>query len=202
MNLNDWRLVFIFFSSLLILSAGAPIIETYLPSRSAPFIASAILGDENLESEYYPSNNTLQVGEKVSWNIFVYNHMHKSQYISVKVKLINSTISSPNSTECAYSPAPVIYEVKRIISHNETWLHNFIWSIKEANDDGDFFEIHLLEINNIIHTVKAQAHGGNNFRFIFELWVYDENYNDFKFKWENEDKFNCIWNHIWFNVII
>jgi len=204
MKLDNWHLVFVSLSIFLVLTIGAPAVIAHLrlSIKEEKFFALAVLGEDGMTDHYYPNEDqNIEVGEDVHWNIYLYNHMGESQYIAVRIKLLNSTNLAPNSTSCSPSPSVVVYEVRRVLLDNETWLYPFSWSIQEIEQINDFVQINLLAINNDYFKTHAFAKDGNNFRFILELWIFNESLQEFQFSWIYNDKSRCAWNQIWFKAI-
>jgi len=202
MNLDDWHLLFVSICVAIILIACVPIVMAFIPSRDEPFLALAILGKDGMAESYYPDDDpNIELGEMVHWTIYLSNHMGEVQYVAVKVKLLNSTNPSPISNSCTPSPAPMIYEVRRVLMKNETGLFLFSWSILDAAQNGDFLEIRALSVNGETIETNALAIYGSDYRVVLELWVFNKNLNEFEFGWDYDDEKRCAWNQIWFNVI-
>jgi len=200
MSLDDWRLVFVSVFMILVLGVFGPIAVAYLPRGQEKFLALAVLGEEGMAEKYYPGDDAnIGLGEAVNWMLYLYNHMGEAQYVAVRVKLLNSTILPPNSTACVPSPAPVVYEIRDVLSNNETRLHVFRWFIEEIGRSGDFVGVTLLSVNGDLVEADVYSKDGYNFRFVFELWVFDEKLDDFRFGWSCSDESRCVWNQIWFN---
>ena len=203
MSLDDWHLVFVSVCLVLVLAASAPVAMAYLPKRVEPFMALAVLGEEGMAEHYYPEDDpNIEVGEGVNWTLYLYNHMGEVQYVAVRVKLLDSKMLAPNSTSCSPSPAPVVYEVRRVLLDNETWLYPFSWSVEEIEVIGDLLQIGLLSVNGDLVRTSTFAEDGYNFRIVLELWVYDEGLNEFRFGWGYGDELRCAWNQIWFNATL
>jgi hypothetical protein len=203
MSLDDWRLVFVSALLILALCVFGPFTMAYFPRSEERFFALAVLGEEGMAEKYYPGDDpNIGVGETVNWTLYIYNHMGEAQYVAVRVKLLNSTIPPPNSTACVPSPAPMVYEIRDVLLHNETRLHPFSWSIEEAGRSGDFVGVSLLSVNGDLVKADAFSEDGFNFRFVFELWVFDEKSDDFRFGWRCSDESLCTWNQIWFNATL
>lgn len=201
MSLDDWHLIFVSACLILALTSLAPLVMAYLPGREEPFFALAVLGEEGMAELYYPGDApNIEVGEEAHWILYLYNHMGEAQYVAVRAKLLNSTVLAPNSTTLFQSPSPTIYETRRIIRDNETWLHPFDWSLLNVSRDGDSTIIEGLMING--EPFKTNVIGKNvyNFRLVFELWTYDEKSQDLIFGWVSNESYRCAWNQIWFNV--
>jgi uncharacterized membrane protein len=185
---------------LLIIGVYTPLVMKYIPNRNEPFMALAILGKDGMAKNYYPENNSdLEKNEKLIWNIFLYNHMGKSQYISLKVKITNSTTSPPNSTICEPSHAPTTYEILRVIQDNETLVSPLSWMIKNSSKKDEFVKLEKISFNNEIVEVDAVSKKGYNFRIIVELWIYNKESKEFQFGWKYGEETRCAWNQIWFN---
>ena len=203
MSLDDWHLVFVSVCLALVLAICSPLVMAYLPRGGESFFALAVLGEEGMAEHYYPGDDPLiEVGEEVRWTLYLYNHVGEAQYVAVRVKLLDSTMLAPNSTSCSPSPSPVVYEVRRVMMDNETWLYPFSWSIEDVEPVGDFLEIKQLSMNGGPIGTRAVAVGGSNYRFIIELWVYDEGIKDFRFGWRYGDELRCVWNQVWFNATL
>ena len=203
MSLDEWHLVFVSVCLVLVIAACAPVVLAYMKIGEEQFFALAVLGEEGMVEKYYPDDDpNIEVGEEIHWSLYLYNHMGETQYVAVRVKLLNSTMAAPNSTSCSPSPAQVFYEVRRVLFDNETWLHPFSWSIENVGPVGNFLNIELLSVNDENIETNFISKDGNNILIVLELWVYDESLNDFQFGWSSGDELRCAWNQIWFNVTL
>ena len=203
MNLDDYRTLFVAVSLVLILISTVPVISMVIPRNAEPFFAMGVLGENMMAAQYYPDDNpNIQVGSLVRWHLGVYNHMGSVQYVAVRVKLLNSTLPSSNSSSCVPSDVPAFFEFRHVLVKNETWWFPFYWSISEVMPQGDSLVITQLVVNNMTLGLNAQAFSGYNFRVVFELWVYDEVLQGFDFAWKSGGEDRCVWNQIWFNVTL
>ena len=201
MNLDDWQLIFISVCLVLVLIACGPVVVALLPSMEESFFVLAVLGEEDMAEHYYPDDDPrIEVGEEVHWKIYLNNRMGEVKYIAVRVKLLNSTMLNPNSSSLTPSSAPVVHEIRRVILDNETWFYPFFWSINNTEFINSSLEIKLLIVNSESVVTRSIAEEDFNYRFIFELWVYDENLKDFRFGWGHGEEFRCAWNQVWFNA--
>ena len=175
---------------------------TYMQRKEEAFLSLAVLGEEGMAEHYYPDEDvSIKVGEQVSWTIYVNNRIGEAQYVAVKVKLLNYSILSPNSTLCIHCTAPVVYEFRRVLLDNETWHFPFNWSIRNVEWVGDNLSIKSFSLNGDLINTNIVALHGYNYRFVLELWTFDEKIGDFKFGWRYDDEdFYCAWNQVWFNV--
>jgi hypothetical protein len=203
MSLDDWHLVFVSVVFSLVLIASAPVAMTYFPRKIQPFSTIAVLGEEGKIGQYFPEDNpAIEIGDRINWTLYLYNHMGKTQYFVVKIKLLNSTMQAPNSTLRVPSPAPVVFEVHRFLLHDETSLCIFDWSLLNITKIRSSTRVDSMIINDkIIHT-NVQAVNGNNFRLVLELWVYDVSTEKVDFGYKSSEESYGSWNQIWFNTTI
>ena len=175
---------------------------TLNPRAEEHFFANWILGSQGLVANYYPNNNpNIGVREEVRWTLGVYNHMGSLQYVVLRVKLLNSTMTSPNDTLDQPSPSPAILEFARVLVNNETWSIPFVWEILNSTVAGGRVIITSLSINQTsLRGQFASAVSGYNFRFVFELWYYDATKNDLAFSWRTDGQVHVVWTQIWFNA--
>ena len=166
------------------------------------FFSMWILGSNGLTENYFPSNNpNLIPGEQVNWTLGVYNHMSALEYVVVRVKLLNSTEISPNELTGVASPVQGIFEFARVLVSNETWTIPFPWDIVDSTSVNGVVLITGLSINGTMITANlAQAAGGLNFRFVFELWFYDQTAGNLAFSWSTPTSTYSAWTQLWFNA--
>lgn len=198
---RDLRYVALFaILSTVIISSAAYVTLTPLPSEQ--FFAMWILGSKGLASSYYPNNDpNLRVGQSVNWTIGVNNQMSQLEYVIVRVKLLNSTIQSPNEFTGTPSPAPTLTEFRRVLVNNETWSIPFVWALSKVTGSSNYLTITALSINGVSFSGNlASASSGLNYRFIFELWFYDANTNQLTFSWSSRNVVHAVWNQLWFNA--
>jgi len=202
-NLDDYRTLFVAVSLVLILVSTVPVISVVMPRNAEPFFALGVLGENMMAEQYYPDDDpNIRNGSLVRWHVGVYNHMGSIQYVAVRVKLLNSTLPSPNSSSCVPSIVPAFFEFRRVLVKNETWWFPFYWSISETDHQGDVITITEFIVNNVTLKPDARAVSGFNFRIVLELWVYNEATGNFEFTWESTQKSSCVWNQIWFNATL
>ena len=172
------------------------------PPYTDQFFSMWIVGPNGLASNYYPNNNpTLIPGEEVNWVVGVYNHMNALEYVVVRVKLLNATEIAPNELTGVASPAPEIFEFARILVNNETWMISFPWEIIDTSTANNVMTITRLVVNGTTLSGNlAQAVGGSDFRFVFELWFYDPNGGTLVFSWSTPSSSYSAWTQLWFNV--
>ena len=200
MNLDDSKLIYISACIILVLISVSPVIKLSIPKKIEPFFTISVLGVDSKISNYFPDNNqNIETGNEIKWSIYLYNHMGESKYISVRIKLLNSTMIAPNATISKPSPYLPIYEFRRILLHNETYIYPLEWSILKVIDNNNSIIIKNIIINEEIVEANAISINGN-FRFVIELWMWDTNTRDFIFGWRDNYIYGP-WNQIWFNIL-
>jgi hypothetical protein len=176
----------------------------YLLSESRAeerFLTISTLGSNMMVGNYYTDNvSTVGVGDKMSWYVNVYNHMGSPEYVSIRLKLLNSTQAIPTATHLPSTEAHLI-EFKHILTANSTWIAPLTWTIQKVKEQGDYVVIKSLEINGVnIEDLDVRSLNGNDFRIVMELWRYDTQTNSFEFAWSSGLEERSAWNQIWFNV--
>ena len=203
MNLDDWHFVYVSVCLVLVFAACAPVVLALISRSGEPFFAAAVLDEEGTADRYYPSDDAnIKVGDEIKWILYVYNHMGEAKYVALRLKLLNSTMSAPDSISCSPSQAPVLFEVRHVILDNETWFYPISWSIGDVGLDGDFIVIEQLSVNDRDIETDVVAREGYNFRIVIELWIYSESLNDFQFDWSYDHDVGCAWNQLWFNATL
>ncbi len=195
------RVFLVIFVSLLAISLSV----TYVASESRgrqSFLSINTLGGNMTMENYYPGEtSTVSVGDNVSWYISVYNRMGEPEYLSVRVKLLNSTHESPDVAMNLPSPKHHIFEIKQLLMNNSTWTIPLSWTLTEVEKEGNHAVIRSLNMNGIdISDLNIRSADGNNFRMVIELWRYDRQLGDFSFAWSSDSDKSSVWNQIWFNV--
>ena len=201
MNINNFKLLII--SIIIVVSTIIlhPIITQQDKIDGEIFYSLATLGAEGKAQSYFPNNDiNIALEENIYWYLYIYNHVGKTSYISLRLKVLNSTMEPPNSTLCRPSPYPTVYEINRIIMDNETLILPLNWSINEINFKDNKTSIELITINDDLMPVYVIAKDRTSFRMIIELWIFDDQNKDFFFKWNSYNNDFCAWNQIWFNV--
>lgn len=197
---QDLRYLLVFMVTTTIVASG--VAYAVLSPTSERFYAMYVLGSSGLVEHYYPNDDPdLAIGEPVNWTIGVYNHMGSLQYVVVRVKLLNSTLPSPNQMTGTPSAVTPMFEFARVLVDNETWSIPFVWRILTVNPTAGELLVTGISINQIPLTGDlARAVSGFNYRFVFELWFYDGATNDLVFSWHTQSTRYSVWTQIWFNV--
>jgi hypothetical protein len=177
------------------------VISAFWPKYEERFFELGLLGKDKKAEGYYPNDNsTLEVGSQIFWHIYVHNHIGSAQRVSVRVKLLNSTMEAPDDRKNKPSPYPFLIEFPLSLSIDETILVPFSWSILDVVSQNDSIIVKRLIINNETIEVSVPAFSDNSFRMVFELWVYDSTSDEYKFGWGSENEFHSASIFMWFRV--
>lgn len=204
MNFSEYRTLFRAGTLALILIVSLAFFTSVfpIPKTGEKFFALALLGSEEMAEKYFPNDNsTILLNEEVDWYVVVYNYVPAVQYVSVLVKLINSTISSPDSVNC--TPAPDSYEIMNFsvfLTYEKSATARFVWKVADIVLHDDLVKINSVSINGVVVPSRISAVNGTNFRFVFELWWFNVTSNRFEFAWDSGLGLRCAWAQLVFNV--
>ena len=177
-------------------------ISSIWPTQENWFIELGLLGKNKTADSYFSNfDSTIEVGEQNTWYLYVHNHMDSVQDISIRIKILNSTMTLPNDIENEYSPNVHFTEFPLSLSVNETILVPFTWSIPEVMVQTDSVVIKRLMVNNQIYEVDVMTLSDSFFRMVFELWVYDGPSQEYKFGWNLKENMFSVSLHIGFRVV-
>jgi hypothetical protein len=165
------------------------------------FLSMTILDSKMDVSEYFSNNSTVALGDRMSWYIKVHNGMNTPEYLTIKVKLLNSTQVSPDDLSNKPSPYPAVFEYHKLVATNDTIIVPMEWSILDIENHDGQINIKKLMINGQ-EFENLNAHGirTQDFRMVIELWRYDVTSGELEFEWSSSQNKRSVWNQIWFNV--
>jgi len=193
MNLEEYRTVFVAGSLVLMLIVAAPALSLIVafPGGSERFSELWLLGPTHM-AEDYPFNVT--IGEDEQIFVGVGNHMGRSAYYIIYVKLRNQTQAAPNSTISAPSPLAPLYEFRAFVADGETWEVPVVFSFFEASRDGNSSTVKKISINDVVFMVDYPCmwdseNVGFFYQLFFELWMYDDAGSSFRY----HNRFVGIW---------
>jgi hypothetical protein len=185
----------------LFLILAVALISAFWSRYEERFIELSLLGKDKTAKGYYLNDNsTLKPGSQVSWYIYIHNHMGSLQNVTVRVKLLNSTVDAPNDTEHKPSPFASFVEFPLSLSVDDTLLVPFSWSISEAVSQNGSIIIKQLMVNDQTVEVNVPAFSNSPFRMVFELWVYDQSSHEYKFGWKSGNEFSSASIYMCFRV--
>ncbi|MEM3704240.1 MAG: hypothetical protein QXX79_07490, partial [Candidatus Bathyarchaeia archaeon] len=122
--------IFIIGALVLFLIIVVAVLSAFWPKYEERFFELGLLGKDRKAEGYYPNDNsTLEVGSQILWYIYVHNHMGSAQSVSVRVKLLNSTMEAPDDRKNKPSPYPSFIEFPLFLSVDETVFVLFSWSV-------------------------------------------------------------------------
>lgn len=186
---------------ILLLIICVTVISNFLPKYEEQFIELGVLGRNRTATGYYPNDNpSLSSGSQINWYIYLHNHMAGSQAVSVKVKLLNSTMQQPNDTAHTSSPFPSIAELPITLPVNGTQLVPFTWSISETDIQDNSIVIKSLTVNGQTVYINIPTTYDTSFCIVFELWVYDQSTQRYQFGWDAGKGISSASVSMWFNV--
>lgn len=197
---NRRTLIVVFFTLLVVCEMLAYVATTPRPQEQ--FFQLYVLGASHMAADYYPNGDPdIRIGEPVTWYLGVTDNMGTVQLASIRVKIGNQTIRSPDDQQGLESPAPVVTEFMRFLQENETYETPFVWSITDAASIAGSTHIVTLQINNETYQIQdCSAINGDNFRLIFELWTWQTDANGFGFGWTASGEHRVAWLQVWFNM--
>jgi len=142
-----------------------------------------ILGPEHL-AENYPFN--IVEGRVYNISLGVANHMGKTEYYVVYVKVRNQTEPLPNSVNGTPSPLNPVFEYRVFIRDSEVWEKEISFSLKEFTFENGSCRVSKLVLGgNSIDIDKVAFWDAENrgfyFQIFFELWIYDSKVMGFQY---------------------
>jgi hypothetical protein len=184
-NLEDYRTVFTSVGFVLMLAAASPILSILFPfSMGGERFSELWVLEPTHMAEDYPFNVT--VGEENQVFLGIGNHMGRSAYYVVYVKLRNQTQTAPNSTTATPGSLAPLYEFRTVAADGETWEVPVMFSFLDASRFGDSFVVKSVSINGVVFTVDYSSlwdleNTGFFIQLFFELWVYDDIGSSFRY---------------------
>ena len=142
-----------------------------------------ILGPEHL-AENYPFN--IVEGRVYNISLGVANHMGKTEYYVVYVKVRNQTEPLPNSVNGTPSPLNPVFEYRVFLGDSEVWEKEISFSLKEFTFENGSCRVSKLFLGgNSIEIDKVAFWDAENrgfyFQIFFELWIYDSKVMGFQY---------------------
>lgn len=205
MNLKEYRTLFALVGIGLILVTTFAFFSTVFPypTTAERFFVLGLLGKDKTAENYYPNDDRNIRGlEEVQWYVFVQNFMQEVQYVLVKVKVLNSTMTLPDVVACTPSPENAIMNFSVFLTNGRSSTIPFFWHVANYTLQGESLIIERLVINSMPVSLKVGAVNGSSFRMMFEVWYYDPAIEDFRFEWDSGFGLRCAWNQMLFNVAV
>ena len=195
------RVFLILFASLFAIFLGA-VYLTSAQKQEERFLSITTLGSNMTAEGYYPEgSSTIKVGQQLNWHVRVYNHMGDTEYVSIRIKLLNSEQAPPNDNSHVASPAPLIYEIRQALNANSTWTIPLSWTISGTEEKDAFVGIKSVTVNGENKdNLDVAGTTDKHFRIVLEVWRYNTEHKDFEFSWLSDQQERSAWNQIWFQV--
>jgi hypothetical protein len=176
------------------------LISVSWPKYEEQFIELGLLGRDGTAAGYFSNDNpTITSGSQVDWSIYTHNNMASSQYITIRVKLLNSTMQAPNDNQHEPSPFASIDEFPVFLNVNDTQLIPFSWSILNSGSQNGSEFIDSLVVNGKNVSINP-VFSNSSFCMVFELWVYDQSSHEYSFSWDSGNEIHSASVYMWFNV--
>jgi hypothetical protein len=153
-------------------------------------------------NDYYPSAEGLFVseGQALNWSVRVYNHMGEPEYVAVRIKLLNATQVVPDDVSLSPSPIAHLYEETQLVADGSTWTMPLNITMKDFDISAGDSIIRTISINGKDVHLNATNTKETTFRFIIELWRYDQEFENFLFTWPSRSEISTAWNQILIKV--
>jgi hypothetical protein len=178
------------------------VISSVWPTQEMRFIELGLLGKDKTADAYFANENSnIDVGTLSSWFIYVHNHLGYAQNVSVRVKLLNSTMEIPDDQENQPSNMTSFVAFPLSLSVNQSVLIPFAWSIMDAEVHNGSAVINQLLVNNQPINIDALISMNRSFVMVFELWVQEDGSEEYVFSWESEKGLSSASVNMWFNVV-
>lgn len=187
------------------------------PRPSQSFMSFGVYSQSGL-SQYLPaSNSTVTLGQDVNWTIIVTNYMGSPQLVMLVARIGNSSLTPlnlPNTSNCSPSangtkPAtcfPQTMSTNRFLGNGETSRFNFNWIPESVTNQSGRLLLSLRENGENVSSSPVGAGSGGSFRWIFELWTFNQECNDptalscYHYGFGPQNSSTGLWLQIWFNI--
>ena len=153
----------------------------------------------------YADNSTVAVGQTLNWTLSISNRMGSAQFVLIIARLENATLTPP-STSSPAATSPEIVTLQRIVGDSEVANVSFTWTLDSLNQTSSgVFYPNLTVIGQSTQS-SVGAIGGENFRWIFELWTYDLTCGTplsngcFHYGYGSQTSPEGVWLQVWFNA--
>ncbi len=203
MDLKEYRILFRLICLGLILVTTFSFLSMVFPYQPTGerFFVLSLLGRDRTAENYYLNDYPALGAHEMQWYISVQNFMQETQYVLVKVKVLNSTMSFPDLVMCTPSPESPIMNFSVFLGKGQSSTIPFFWKIINYSFHDESLIIDRIEINKNPVSLNVSSSNDSGFQIIFELWYYDPVIEDFRFNWDSGFGIRCSWNQIDFTVV-
>jgi uncharacterized membrane protein len=186
LSLKSHRTFLIIVALICVLILVVAIISSIWPKQEEFFFELGLLGKDKTADAYFANSNSItEVGELNTWFVYVYNHKGTAQNVSVRSKLLSSSMELPDDQKHLSSNATTIAEFPLSLSANETTLFPFFWNIVKADRQNNSTIVDSIMINDKLVEVTV-SDSGSLFAIVFELWVQN-NSGRYTFEWDSRN---------------
>jgi hypothetical protein len=197
------RFIIIFGSLLVLFCPIAVVTSSFEENKHEGYLAMTTLGSNMEAKDYFANRNgTLGIGEQVSWHLSIHNGMPNAEFVSLRIKLLNSTEAPDSRDHNQTNSEATVFELDHLVSGNGTWTVPVNWSIGSIDNKNGSLVIESLNIDgHELSNLDVKNANSQNFRLVMELWRYNSGIGDFESSWTSSlGEKRSVWNEIWFNV--
>ena len=192
MNLDEYRTFFLVATLGLSVIAVFPTLGLVMPQGGSERFSEFWLLGPNHRTGEYPFN--VMTGDVYDFSIGVGNHMGRSEYYMVNVKLRNITQSLPDVGDAMSSSLPSLFEYKFFIADAEILDVPVNIGFKDLVVEGNVLVVGDIVIDGVnipvdVSTSLDSESNGFYFELFFELWRYDVMSDNFR----SDDRFVGLW---------
>lgn len=194
MGLQEFRVVFVAVTGILVLLVASPALSRLLVLPRTEFFTELwILGSDHM-AEDYPSNIT----RNHSYSLFlgIANRLGYCGYYLVEVKFRNLTQSAPDSFNRTPSGLPALYNITAFVADEGVWELPLTFSFDyEYNETVSRVEFYGLTLNDVALDMRDYTAAWDSERqgffgdLFFELWIYNGTIGSFQY----HERFVGIW---------
>lgn len=171
------------------------------PATAQSFFVLSTLGKNEIADNYYPNNDSsVNILQEVEWHIQIQNLIGSVQFVQIRVKVQNSTMPLPDSSNLTPSPEPSSLNFTVFLRKEQSVILPFHWYVSERVLSSSSTTLEEIIINGMPIDLNVQTVNGGKFYFVFELWHYDVASGSFIFHWDSNFGFQCAWNSLIFEV--
>lgn len=190
----------------------------FSPRPLQQFMSFGVYSEGGLQQYLPASNATISTGQRENWTLSVQNFMGAAQLIMIVARIGNSSLTPlthPTALACSpaantTSPATCFSQIaiaSIFIGDGEKTKVNFDWTLESITNQTGRTLLGLQVNGENVTSTPVGANQGQNFRWIFELWTYDQNCNDpsssscFHYGFGPLAAPTGTWLQVWFNPI-
>lgn len=168
------------------------------PTPHERFITLSTVGTDMTTRSIYPSSDSsVNKNATLNWNVQLYNHMGETEYLAIRVKILNATQYGPDQERHLPSPINHVYEESLVLASNATSLIPLSITLKDVILAGGDSAINSVVINGKeVGKLNVLNEKSTTFRFVIELWRYDVKFENFVFTWPSGAESESAWNQI------